>query len=283
MSRQQIAVIVIMVMLTVGMVIFYSQSNKPELVLATTTSVDNSGLLPYLLEHFYESHPDVTVAVIAKGTGAAIQLGADGEVDAILVHAAAAELEYMAAGYGVNRTTLWYNYFLLVGPTADPLNLQNTTSVYEAFQRIFDFAAAANVKFYSRGDNSGTNMRELAIWDHLNLTVQINNWYAETGAGMSSTLVTAAETSGYTLTDLGTYLQVTDNQNLDLIPVYQQQDDVLYNPYSYIVTNPDVYPTRNTRLAFEFLQFLQQSDDLVRAYRVHNVILFNPLGTSTGA
>lgn len=271
-------VLAIITILGISGLTFYHFSQPTEkLRLATTTSVDNTGLLEALIERF-TTGKNIKVEVLAKGTGEALRLAEDGEVDAVIVHAPNLELDFINNGYGINRTTLWYNYFLLVGPSSDPVNASNAISVGDSFQRIYNAADSAH-PFVSRGDNSGTHVKEKQIWQSMNISVDTSlSWYLESGKGMSSTLTTASQLEGYTLSDLGTYTDFKDS--LDLVPIYQKEDELLYNPYSFIAVNPDKYPV-NYALAMEFRQFLIGSDSFVDAYRVNNEQLFIPIDTSS--
>ncbi len=260
-----------MIMLTTSIVV--TVENDEVLLLATTTSVDNSGLLQMLIDHYLESRPHLKIYVAAKGTGAALQIAKDGNADAVLVHAEKKELEFMNEGFGINRTTLWYNYFVMVGPKEDPAGIANSSSIGEALQRI----AATSSIFISRGDESGTHFRERELWAKLGIDPTGKAWYLETGTGMARTLVTTAELGGYTLSDLGTFLQLKTNANLNLEIVFEAEVPELYNPYSFIVVNPAVHPHRNTDRALDFLKFLINSSELVQNYTANGVVLFHPL------
>lgn len=265
--------LVVVSMLLLTMSIAVTVERDEVLFLATTTSVDNSGLLQVLIDTYLEGTPHLKIYVAAKGTGAALQLGRDGEADAVLVHAEKLELEFVGDGLGINRTTLWYNYFVLVGPQDDPVGVKNSSSIIEAFQLI----ATKRATFVSRGDESGTHIREKELWKTAGIDPNGNNWYLETGTGMARTLMAAAELKGYALTDIGTFLQLKQNANLKLELMFEREVPELYNPYSYIVVNPQIHPKRNTERALDFLLFLRNSADLVRNYTANGVILFHPI------
>ncbi len=250
----------------------YNSANS--LLISTTTSVENTGLLYLIIDKFTEE-TGIKVSVIAKGSGVAVDLGRQGLVDAILVHAPSLEQELLDEGIGINRTTLWYNYFLIAGPTNDPANISNANNVTEAFNRIYDTQSL----FYSRGDNSGTHIMELSIWKAVPDAAK-DKWYIETGSGMSSTLVAANENPGYVLSDLGTYAQLSATDELSNLAIHYDEDDKLYNPYSYMVINPDKYNNLHTENAFEFLEFLQSDVVLkiVRGLVLGGVQLFTPIG-----
>ncbi len=263
--------VISMLMLTASVVVTVERDEV--LFLATTTSVDNSGLLQMLIDRYLQDHPHLKVYVAAKGTGAALKIAADGDADAVLVHAEKKELEFMSEGYGINRTTLWYNYFVLVGPEEDPAKVANSSTIVDALSRI----AHTSSKFLSRGDESGTNIRELDLWNKTGINPKGTPWYLETGTGMARTLVTASELGGYTLTDIGTFMQLKANSALKLVILFDSENPELYNPYSYIIVNPVVHPQRNTARALDFLEFLMSSADLVRNYKANGITLFHPI------
>jgi tungstate transport system substrate-binding protein len=176
-----------------------------ELILATTTSTEDSGLLDVLVPLF-EERTGHAVKTIAVGSGAALRLGEEGEADVILAHSPDAEEEFMASGHGANRRLVMHNDFVIVGPAGDPAGIRGLDDAAEAFRRI----AAAGAAFLSRGDESGTNTKELKIWGSAGVNPS-GRWYQETGTGMGPTLLVADEKGGYTLSDRGTYLAQRDN------------------------------------------------------------------------
>ncbi len=184
------------------------------IILATTTSTRDSGLLDFLLPKFYEVSK-VRINVVALGTGAALDTAKQGNADIVMVHAKSLELEFVQEGHGIHRVEFMYNTFVLLGPESDPAGVKNATSIVEAFQRIY-FSKSL---FISRGDNSGTNVKELLIWDMANITIlptdttwaSQNKWYIETGQGMSATIRIAIEKNAYTLSDKSTWLFYTSS------------------------------------------------------------------------
>ncbi|MHA2029102.1 MAG: substrate-binding domain-containing protein, partial [Candidatus Kariarchaeaceae archaeon] len=180
----------------------------------------------------------------------------------------------------LSKTTLWFNYFIIVGPTDDPANASDADTVERAFERIKSAGEADDIDFYSRGDSSGTHLKELAIWDNAGIERPSanSNWYFETGSGMSDTLNVADEKNAYTLSDLGTYLQIKENSGLQLTVLYDE-DASLYNPYSYIIVSPEKFDNLNTKAATTFLEFLQEQStvDLVNNYKVADTVLFTPI------
>jgi tungstate transport system substrate-binding protein len=218
------------------------------LVLATTTSTQDSGLLDYLLPMF-EAQFNTQVDVIAVGTGQALQIGRDGNADVLLVHARAQEDAYMAAGDGSRREDVMYNDFVIVGPVSDPAGIQGIPTAVEAFKKI----AAAQAKFISRGDGSGTNTKELSIWKSTGITPS-GSWYVSAGQGMGEVLTMADELGAYTLTDRATYLTRT-KAGLKL-QILVEKDKSLLNPYGVIAVNPNKGPQINAALAAEFIDWL---------------------------
>lgn len=278
-GKKYIAIGIILISI-LGFGIYYlSQEDENVLTLATTTSVENSGLLDMLISEFEKSY-DIVVKVTAKGSGAAVDLAKRGEADAVLIHAPDLEAEFMTEGFGLSKTTLWFNYFIIVGPSDDPANISEAETVEEAFSRLKTAGDIGEIEFFSRGDNSGTNLKELAIWDSSNISLSSTDesWYFETGSGMSATLLVADEKNAYTLSDLGTYLQIKENSGLQLNVLYDGEE-ALYNPYSYIIVSPDKFDNLNTNAATTFLEFLEEENtiELVNNYKVADTVLFTPI------
>lgn len=276
-ARKYVSIMLILIVSISVSFYYFSQENDNILTLATTTSVDNSGLLGVIIVEFEKLH-EVSVRVVAKGSGAGIDLAKRGEVDAILLHAPNLENEFMDGGYGLNKTSLWYNFFVLVGPTNDPANISMASTVQQVFERIRSSGELGKTQFYSRGDNSGTHLKELEVWETAGIEKPISSdWYFETGSSMSSTLIIADENNGYTLSDLGTFLQIKENSDLRITVLYDN-DDSLRNPYSYIVVSPERFDNLNTKAAFLFLEFLLEEStlELVRDYKVGDTVLFTP-------
>lgn len=182
--------------------------NEDELILATTTSLNDSGLLDQLVPLF-EAEEGITVKIIAVGTGAALRMGVEGNADVLLTHAPAAELELLDAGDVISRTLVAYNDFVIVGPTEDPAGVAGLTDVSAALRMI----AASGATFASRGDDSGTHKKELALWSEAGLSPGSapDDWYLDVGQGMSATLTVANQRSAYALTDRGTYLALSED------------------------------------------------------------------------
>ncbi len=218
------------------------------LTLATTTSTDDSGLLDVILPDFEEMY-NVTVNVIAVGTGQALQLGMDGNADVLLVHARASEDDFMAKGHGIRREDVMYNDFVVLGPASDPAGIQGSATAAEAFSLL----SQQGVMFISRGDNSGTHSKEKSIWSKAGIE-PAGDWYISAGQGMGEVLTMAAEQQAYTLSDRATYLSRTKS-GLDLV-VLVEGDPALFNPYGVIVVNPDKNPNLQAELAGLFVDWL---------------------------
>lgn len=195
-------------------------------VLATTTSVEDTGLLEQLLPAFQEAHPGLIVQATAVGTGQALELGRRGDADVLIVHSPVDENRFIAEGHGADRRPLMYNEFVLVGPPEDPSDIAGLTDVGEAFGRI----AQDQSSFVSRGDDSGTHRRERSIWSAIGVTPE-GPWYTEAGLGMGDALRVASERRAYILSDIATYL--TNRASIDL-EIVAQGDPRLINQYSVL-------------------------------------------------
>jgi len=268
--RKRLLLIISVVMLLVLVSFYLVQAAEERLILATTTSTDNSGLLEVLLPPFEEKF-GVRVDVVAVGTGKAIVLAENGDADVILVHARAAEDRFVEEGYGVNRRDVMYNDFVILGPAADPAGIKGLSNVSEAFQRI----AASESTFISRGDDSGTNKKELSIWQAANITPR-GSWYMETGQGMGASLNVASEKSAYILADRGTYLAYKGKLDLEIL---SQGDPTLFNPYGIIPVNPAYHNHVNYQMAMALVGYItsQQGQKIINSYTRFGEVLFHPL------
>ncbi len=225
--------------------------DDPELILATTTSTQDSGLLDVLVPIF-EEQSGYIVQVIAVGSGEAMQMGKDGNADVLLVHAPASEEQFMADGYGSDRRLVMHNDFIIVGPAADPAGIRGMTSSAEAFTQIANTGAL----FVTRGDDSGTHKKELAIWKAAGITPE-GEWYLDTGQGMGASLTIASEQGAYILTDRATYLATQENLDLEILV---EGEAALLNIYHVIVVNPELYPLVNNDGAIAFADFMVDED-----------------------
>ncbi len=238
--------------------------------LATTTSTDNSGLLARLNPAFTE-RTGIAVDVIAVGTGKALRLGQNCDVDVVLVHAPAAEKAFVEAGYGINRLAVMHNDFLIVGPEADPAGVRQAKSATEALQKI----ARAGAPFVSRGDDSGTHKKERYLWRQAGIEPE-GNWYYAIGQGMGAALTFAAEKRAYVLTDRGTWLAM--RAKLPGLSVAFEGDPALYNPYHIIAVNPKRCPHANFDAAMRYAAFLTGpvGQRLIGEFKVAGEQLFLP-------
>ena len=246
-TLRKISVLMSLALLLIALTACQSGPKNTSIILATTTSTQDSGLLDVLLPIF-EEQTDYVVKTVAVGTGQALKMGEEGNADVLLVHAPASEIEFMENGYGVDRLLVMHNDFVIVGPQDDPAQIQTAPSVYDAFGKI----AAAQISFVSRGDDSGTHKKELAIWKHDKLEPS-GDWYLESGQGMGATLKIASEKDAYTLTDRATYL--ANLEILDLV-ILLEGDPQLLNVYHVMAVNPEKWPNVNREGAAAFSEFL---------------------------
>ena len=221
---------------------------QKNIILATTTSTQDTGLLDVLIPIFEKETGDF-VKTIAVGSGQAMAMGQKGEADVLLVHSPDAEKKFVADGFGVNRQLVMHNDFVIVGPASDPAKIKGTKSSAEALNLI----ANANALFVSRGDNSGTHAKEKTLWKKADINPVGQKWYQETGLGMGQTLNVAAEKKGYTLADRGTYLALKKNLGLDILV---EGDVALLNIYHVIEVNVDKWPKVNVEGAKAFAEFM---------------------------
>ncbi len=220
---------------------------QPAVILATTTSTQDSGLLDELIPLF-EKQTGYAVKTIAVGSGQAIAMGKRGEADVLLVHSPEAEKALVAEGGGINRRLVMHNDFVLLGPLADPAGVMKHGAV-ESFQRV----AGAKALFISRGDNSGTHAQELKLWKAAGITAEGQTWYQQSGQGMGQTLAIAAEKKAYTLSDRGTYLALRKKLGLALL---HEGDPALRNVYHVIEVNPARFPKVNAAGGRAFADFM---------------------------
>jgi len=239
------------------------------ITLASTTSTQNSGLFDYLLPKFTEK-TGVEVHVVAVGTGQALELGRRGDADVLLVHAPPAEKKFVNNGYGIDRRLVMYNDFVIVGPDSDPAGVAKADSAVKAFQMI----ASAKAPFASRGDDSGTNKKELQIWKAAGIKPS-GSWYRELGSGMGATLNTAAGMDAYTLTDRGTWISFNNRQNLKIL---HEGDKILFNQYGSILVNPAKHKGLKTDLARVWHNWItsDEGQKVIASYRLKGQQLFFP-------
>ena len=235
---------------------------QKNIILATTTSTQDSGLLDVLLPIF-EKETGYFVKTIAVGSGQAMAMGQKGEADVMLVHSPDAEKKFIEEGYGINRRLVMHNDFIIVGLGADPAKIRGVKSSAEALKMI----ASAETLFVSRGDNSGTHAKEKTLWKKAEITPAGQKWYQETGLGMGQTLNVVAEKKGYTLADRGTYLALKKNLGLDILV---EGDAALLNIYHVIEVNSAKWPKANAQGAKAFADFMisQKTQDIIKTFGV---------------
>ena len=221
-----------------------------EIICSSTTSTENSGLFDYLLPLF-EKKTGIKVKVVARGTGAAIEMGKRGDADVALVHAKEQELKAVEEGFFVNRHDVMYNDFVVISPANDPAKIKSIKSAADAFKKIAD----GSFLFVSRGDNSGTNTKELSIWKKVGIEPKGQKWYLEVGQGMEKTQRVANEKRAYTLTDRGTWLATKDKDKLEMVIVLEG-DPILFNQYGVMAVNPEKHKHVKYKEATEFINWL---------------------------
>lgn len=240
-----------------------------ELRLAVTTSFHNSGLADVLLPAIKDDL-GLDVRLLVVGTGQALKLGEQGDVDAILVHSRAAEEAFVAAGYGTHRREIMYNDFVLIGPREDPAGIADATSAADALRRIADVGAL----FVSRGDESGTHKKERALWQAAGVDLDAAGaWYRAAGSGMGATLNTASGMNAYVLADRASWLNFGNKGDLALLFA---GDPVLFNQYAFIPVNPARYPHVKTDLARDLEAWMtsERARALIDGYRINGEQLF---------
>ena len=242
------------------------------LIIASTTSTQNSGLFDILIPAYERStHYGLTVEIIAVGTGKAMRMAKKGEADMLFVHDPFREEKFVSEGYGTNRREVMHNAFVIVGPAKDPARINGTKRATEAL----DLIAEAGSPFVSRGDDSGTNIKELDLWDDAGINPKGKGWYFETGDKMGDTLLIASQKKAYALTDIGTFLNY---QRKIALTILLQGDPALKNRYSVIAVNPDRFPAVRYREAMDFIAFVTSSEgqSVIAKYMKHGTRLFTP-------
>ncbi len=248
------------------------------LTLTTTTSTYDTGLLDEVNAAFTDRY-GVEVEAVAQGTGAALETGRAGDSDVVMVHARSLEDDFIRDGYGVNRRDLMYNDFIIVGPEDDPAGIDGMEEATEAFRAIADTGST----FISRGDNSGTHTKELAIWDASGVEPG-GEWYREAGSGMGEVLNQANQTPGYTLADRGTFISQQSELDISIRvegPI-EGGPELLANPYGIVAVNPGVHENANYDLAMSYIGFItsREGQEIIREYTVEGEQLFFPEAVS---
>lgn len=253
----------------------YAEQPKQTLLrMATTTSTDNTGLLKAILPTF-EAQTGYQTQVVAVGTGKALKMGRDGDVDVVLVHAPEAEENFVTEGHGTKRHDVMYNEFIMIGPESDPAAIKSAESVAEALSLI----ANKQSRFISRGDDSGTHKKEQGLWKTAVLEPE-GKWYMEAGQGMGKIIQIAGELDAYTLTDSGTWLVYKEKSPLKAL---YQGDKVLFNPYGIIAVNPQRHEDSNHAGAIALINWItsEEGQKLIGDFRFHGEQLFIPNSLNT--
>lgn len=275
MSMKRNIIFKIVFLFIVSMILINSVYASPvHLKLATTTSTENSGLLDKLLPPF-EKRFNIKVDVIAVGTGKALRLGENGDVDIVLVHARQAEDEFIQKGYGVNRREVMFNDFIILGPSNDPAKIKEEKNVVSALTKI------ANQKafFVSRGDDSGTDKKEKSLWQIANITPN-GTWYMEAGQGMGATLQIADEKRAYVLCDRGTFIAYKNKVGLVIL---SEGDPLLFNPYGVIAINPARHSYVKYMEAMQLIAWFTsvEGQKIIGEYKKEGEILFHPMAINS--
>ncbi len=259
----------VLVFLLLCMMASLATAKDKKLLLASTTSTQNSGLYDYLLPKFTKE-TGITVHVVAVGTGQALRIAQNGDADVLIVHHRPSEDAFIAAGFGIERRDLMFNDFVLVGPMSDPAEIASAVTAKDAFNRIAD----AQAKIISRGDESGTHRKELELWRAVGIAPD-GKWYREIGAGMGAALNMAAAVDGYLLSDRGTWLSFGNKGDLKIL---FEGDPSLHNPYGIILVNPARYAHVRIAEARAFSDWLTspRGQELIAAFMLYGQLLFCP-------
>ncbi len=262
-------------LLTLGLsAALVSGLNAKDLMMATTTSTDNTGLLDYLAPKF-EKDTGVTLKWVATGTGKALKMGGNCDVDILFVHAPASEKKFVGTGYGVNRTQVMYNDFVLIGPKKDPAMVTGMKTA-AALKKINENES----KFFSRGDNSGTNKKEISLWKKaISKAPEKESWYVQTGQGMLRTINMAAQKNGYTMTDRGTWIKYQSQKaNNNTMKIVVEGDKTLFNQYSVVSINKEKCSNVKPELAAQFTNWVTKPEiqKTIADFRLLGKALFIP-------
>lgn len=249
-------------------------ANDKFIILQSTTSTQNSGLLNYILPIFTKK-TGIDVRVVAVGTGQALKNAQNGDGDVLMVHAKAAEEKFVAEGYGVERHELMYNDFVIIGPNSDPAKIAGSNDASASLKKIAETAS----HFASRGDDSGTHKKELALWKVAGIDVKsANGWYRETGSGMGSTLNIAAGMNAYVMSDRATWISFKNKADLKILV---EGDKSLFNQYSVILVNPEKHKNVKVELAQQFISWVlgPEGQAAIKSFKVNGEQLFTPNAT----
>lgn len=278
-GRLPVAVLISFALLLAAGVAYYeSQRARTTLIVSTTTSLYDTGLLDKLSERFVEKNPAIDIRILSVGTGEALRRVEMGDACVTLVHAPSLEKEYIEKGVIAGRRIFAYDFFIIAGPASDPANISGLRDPVDAFRRIYKARIFGKALFVSRGDLSGTHIRELAIWKAAGLDADdLGGWYIETGQGMGETLVIASEKRAYVLTDIGTYLMYRNKGRIPNLEILVESDYVLLNIYSAYISS--LCSGEQERAAKLFVKFLMdEGQEIIGGYGVkeYGAPLFYP-------
>ena len=256
-----------------------AQAQDKSIVVASTTSTQDSGLFEYLLPIFKQK-TGITVKVVAQGTGQALDTGRRGDADVVFVHAKSAELKFLAEGQGVKRYPVMYNDFVLIGPKSDPAHLKGMKDVAKAFQVLKD----KQIPFISRGDRSGTNIAEINLWKDAGIDINKDKgpWYKAIGQGMGAALNTAGASNAYVLSDRGTWIHFKNKGDLEIVV---EGDKRMFNQYGVMLVNPEKHPNVKKELGQTFIDWLisPEGQKVIANYKIDGQQLFYPNANDPGA
>lgn len=249
-----------------------AQAQEKFIVVASTTSTEQSGLFSHILPLFTR-RTGISVRVVAQGTGQALKTGEKGDADVVFVHDPVAEKKFVAAGHGIDRRLVMYNDFVIVGPKSDPAKIVGSKNVVDAYRKI----AAAKAPFASRGDSSGTHAAELRLWKAADIDVRTagSGWYRETGSGMGPTLNTASGMNAYTFTDRATWLSFKNRGDLTIVV---EGDERLFNQYGVMLVNPQMHPKVKVAEGATFIDWItsKEGQAAIASYKIGGEQLFFP-------
>ena len=251
-----------------ALILFTSAQSRDYIIVQSTTSTANTGLLDVLSKTFYEE-TGIEVRAVAVGTGTAISNAKKGDGDVLMVHAKADEIKFVEEGYGVERFDLMYNDFVIVGPKNDPAGI----SILNNIQDVMKALSSDQYKFISRDDNSGTHKKELLLWKLANLSPEGNANYIKTGSGMANTINVASEMKAYVLTDRGTWISFANKKDLQIV---YEGDEALFNPYGLIAVNPKIFPHVEFEKANQFIKWLIKGNGnkIIQNFKIDGQQLF---------
>jgi len=276
MSTRRIFLIAALALIATGSTAF---AQDKSIVVASTTSTEDSGLFGYLLPIF-KAKTGITVKVIAQGTGQALDTARRGDADVVFVHARPAEEKFVAEGFGVKRFDVMYNDFVLIGPKSDPAGVKGTKDILAALKSI----KAKEAPFVSRGDRSGTHQAELALWKDAGVDIAKDKgpWYRDIGQGMGAALNTASAMNAYLLSDRGTWISFKNRGDLEIAV---EGDKHLFNQYGVILVNPEKFPHVKKDLSQTFIDWILSADGqkTIAGYKIDGQQLFFPNATQKGS